>query len=128
MISQHHGPTSHEHHRESGADDRLPAGTAFPLERVQRSAGCIARLEELRAEFQERVIRRETRLAAEEMEDHDRRAAGEQAEAAREALVLDAWVTDEAEFMLREGWTEAQLQEFGFTPEVLSRARQRFAA
>ncbi|MBB4637883.1 hypothetical protein [Longimicrobium terrae] len=127
-MTQPHRPASHEHIHEAGAGDRLPAGSAFPLHRLQRSARCIARLEEFRVAHQERVIRREARLTAGEMEDQDRRTEAEQAEAAREGLIIDSWVVDEAEFMLRDGWTEAQLLDSGFTSEVLDRALQRIAA
>jgi hypothetical protein len=109
----------------AGPPRRRPARTLSLLERIQESVERVARLEELRPGYQESIIRRETRRCELEITGHEERAAAHQTTAARDGAALKAWVVDEAESMLRGGWTPDELRDLGFADDVLGEAAKR---
>lgn len=98
------------------------AAKAASMQRLQRSADRIARLEQLRSGFQESIIRRESRRAAAEISAYDSRLEAEATSDAREDEEVEAWIYDEAVSMLRAGWSREELAEFGFSPEIIAKA------
>ncbi|HEX8393952.1 MAG TPA: hypothetical protein VF665_16535 [Longimicrobium sp.] len=98
------------------------------MERLAISSGRVARLKQMRTQWEETMVRRETRRAAAELSAQEREAVDGKSVAYREEAELRAWIEEEAVAMLREGWTPEQLGEFGFAPEIIGRAAARAGA
>jgi hypothetical protein len=123
----------HANQRGSNPVDEAPvrrsgkgeATSAAAMRRIERSADRVARLELLRGEFQESIIRRESRRAAAEISAHDSKVTAEVTSDARADEDLDAWIRAEADAMLGAGWSREQLAEFGFSPQIIAEAERR---
>lgn len=112
---------------QAGPRPAPPHPIADALWQIRRSTARIGRLEQLRTEYQDSMIRRETRRAAAEILEHDRQLVEEASSEMREDREVDQWVCQEADGMLRAGWTAEQLAELGFHPRLIADALRRRA-